>query len=73
MKLGCETALSHDEHSAAHPKQARGAICYPLLGIIRRDAAHYATYWVSRRARGQPSRVNLQPTDPMDKYFGSKS
>ena len=42
MKLGCETALSHDEHSAAHPKQALGAICYPLLGIIRRDAAHYA-------------------------------
>jgi hypothetical protein len=47
----------------------------PLLGIIRkasRDAAHHATWFHAERA-GNPGWSSPQPTDPMDKYFRSKS
>ena len=48
----------------------------PLLGIIRkasRDAAHYATSLGLTLSARVALEVKPQPTDPMDKYFGSKS
>ena len=48
----------------------------PLLGIIRkasRDAAHYATLLGLTPSARVALAVKPQPTDPMDKYFGSKS
>jgi phage terminase small subunit len=48
----------------------------PLLRIIRkasRDAAHYATLLGFTPSARVALEVKPQPTDPMDKYFGSKS